>query len=409
MKSFFAAMAVLGACLAGSVQAAGFGVDLHSARATGMATAMTAHVDDSSAVLYNPAGMVHPGRTLDVQLGDTLIIPSISYTDLTGSSTKTTTQVIPPPNFYASYGITDDVSAGIGLYSPFGLVVDWPSTWPGRFAVQHVELKTYFINPSVAVRLGDRVRVGAGFDIIRTTASLKRSLDFVTQEGTVLLGAGGWSYGANFGVQVDVVPKMLSLGATYRTSASFDLKGNAHFSNVPSEFQTTASDQTAQTSVHLPNLGGIGVAYWPLPALRLAFDAGYNGWQQVQDLTITFANPALSTYLPKKWKAVWNLHLGAEYNLTDQWRARAGVLWDPAPGRPDTLTPDLPDADRVNVAAGAGYRWSHFTVDLAYTLVILTKSASTAPAFPGSYQGTANVIGLSFGWRGDIVALVRGH
>ncbi len=411
MKSFFTSVVVLGTCFAGgSAWAAAFGVDIHSARATGMATATKGHIDDASSVFYNPAGLVNAGKVLDVQLGDTLIIPSVSYTNLAGASIKTTSQVVPPPNFYVSYGITDQVSAGIGEFSPYGLVVDWPSDWDGRFQVQHVELKTYFLNPSVAVRVHDRVRLGAGLDIIRVTATLNRAIDFRTAEAGVLLGAGGWALGGNGGIQVDVVPNMLAIGATYRTSSTIDLKGKAHFTNVPVEFQSSAHDGTGMTTVHLPNTGGIGVAYRPIPDLRLAFDADYNGWQQVQDLTITFTDPNTSgTFLPKRWKHVWNYHLGGEYNINQQWRARAGILYDPTPSPNDTITPDLPDANRVNLAAGLGYRWSNFTADLAYMIVIITSNTSTAPTLPGTYQGTANIIGLSLGWRGDLVGMMGRH
>jgi len=408
MKAFFGTVVSLGMCLSGSAFGAAFGIDLHSARATAMATAMRAHVDDSSAVLYNPAGMINAGKVLDIQLGDTLVIPSISYTDpANGASTKTTIGVVPPPNFYASYGINDFASVGIGEFSPFGLVVDWPSDWKGRQLVQNVELKTYFINPSVAVRLHDRVRLGAGIQIIRAIARLNRALNFVTSEGSVELGAGGWAWGGNAGIQVDAIPNVLSFGGSFRTPASFEITGKAHFNNVPPEFQTSAHDQSASTTIHLPAVGGLGVAVWPIPELRLAFDVEYNGWQRVHDLTITFSDPATPpTYLPKRWSYVWNYHLGGEYNINEQWRARLGLLIDPTPSPNDTITPDLPDFNRVNIAAGAGYRWGHFSVDAAYQLVILTSNTSTAPAFPGTYKGTANIVGLSLGWRGDIARMI---
>jgi long-chain fatty acid transport protein len=412
MKSCIATAFILGILLAGSALGAAYAIDLHSARATAMATAVRASIDDASAVFFNPAGMLHAGKVLDVQLGDTLVIPFIKYTDLNGASTTTTTQVIPPPNFYATYGINDLVSVGIGVFSPFGLVVPWPlisndRPWAGRFLAQHVELKTFFVNPSVAVRLHDRVRLGAGISLIRGTASLTRSINFVNSEGKVDLGAGAWTWGANAGLQVDAIPSILSFGATFRMPAKFNLTGSAHFTNVPLEFQSSAHDQQAKTTIHLPLVGALAVGVRPIPELRIGFDAEYNGWQKVQELKITFEDPATpEVFLPKDWKYTWNYHLGAEYEINPQWRARAGILYDPAPTPNDTITPDLPDFNRVNLAAGGGYRWSHFSVDAAYQLVILTKNTSTSPLFPGTYNGISHIVGLSFGWRGDIAGML---
>ncbi len=395
----------------GIAQAAGFQVDVHDARATAMATAIKAHVDDASAVFYNPAGLVM-GRQLDVQVGDTLIIPSVNYKDA-NISASLEGQVVPPPHVYGAYGLNDDISVGIGLFSPFGLVVPWAANWPGRYETIRTELKTYFINPEVAVRIGDRVRVGAGIQIIRGTAELKRALQFPTQDGRVNLGGGGWGVGGNGGVMVDIIPRLLTFGATYRSAATFDITGSAHFTNVPPEFQGTIHDQRAKTTVHLPTTFGLGIAYWPIPALRLAFDADYVGWQVVTDLTISFPDTPptppntlgpLDTFLPKNWNHVWNYHLGGEYTVNEQWRVRAGIMYDPTPSPNNTITPDLPDFDRVNIGVGAGYRWYNFNFDLGYQLIILTHNNSTAavPApltSPATYNGTANIISFTVGYR----------
>ena len=399
----------------GIAHAAGFQVDVHDARATAMATAMIAHVDDASATYYNPAGLI-TGRQLDIQVGDTLIVPSVNYKDA-NLSTSTESRVIPPPHAYASYAITEDVSLGLGFFSPYGLVVPWASNWPGRYAIIQIELKTYFINPEIAFRIGDRVRVGGGVQIIRTTAELSRALKFPgqTQDGRVDLAGGAWAAGGNAGVQVDIIPAKLTAGATYRSAASLNINGNAHFSNVPPEFQGTAHDQPAVTTAHLPATFGIGIAYWPIPPLRLAFDAVYTGWQVVRDLTITFPQTAptppntsgpLDTFLPKNWSHKWNYHLGGEYWVNDQWRVRAGIMYDPTPSPNDTITPDLPDFDRVNIGAGAGYRYYGFNFDLGYQLIILTSNTSTAVVpppstlvSPATYNGTANIISFTVGFR----------
>ena len=397
---------------AGLAQAAGYAVDVHSARAIGMAQTMKAHVDDASAVFYNPAGLIM-GRQLDVQVGDTLIIPTFHVKDdRTGNTYSTEGQVIPPPHIYAAYGINDDVSVGIGMFSLFGLVVPWPADWVGNVQTIHSELKTYYFNPEVAIRLGDRVRLGLGLQIIRGTAQLSRAIAFNPgQEGRVDIAGGAWAVGGNGGVMVDIIPRRLTFGATYRSAATLDITGNGHFTNVPPEFQGTIYDQRATATAHLPQTFGFGLAFWPIPTLRLAADADYTGWQVVQELKIQFPDSPptppstvgpLDTVLPKRWSHAWLVRTGGEYTLTDQWRLRAGIMYDHTPSPADTITPELPDANRINLGLGVGYRYYNFNFDFGYQLVILMDNKSTSPTQPigsGTYSGVAHIPALTVGYR----------
>lgn len=408
MKTLAVALVLL---WTGVVQAAGFAVDVHSARAVGMAQTMKAHIDDASAVFFNPAGLIM-GRQFDIQVGDTLIIPALSVKDATGTTYTTEKEVVPPPHIYAAYALNDDISLGLGMFSLFGLVVPWAPDWPGKYQTIRTELKTYFINPEVAVRIGDRVRVGAGVEIIRGTAKLDRALLFPgQQDGRVTLGGGGWAVGGNGGVMVDIIPRMFTFGATYRSAATFDITGSAHFTGIPPEFQGSIHDQRAKTTVHLPQTFGFGLALWPIPVLRLALETEYTGWQVVQDLTISFPDTPptppntlgpLDTFLPKKWKHAWLVRTGGELTVADQWRVRAGVMYDMTPSPSETITPDIPDANRINLGAGVGYRWYNFNFDLGYQLVVFLNNDSTSPTRPigaGTYSGTANILSFTIGYR----------
>jgi long-chain fatty acid transport protein len=394
-KSVFSVLAV---GWAGSAWAAGFAVDTHAGRATGMASAVTSFIDDASAAYYNPAGLAQ-GKGLDVQVGDTVIVPSFKFQNPGGISTQGKFNAVPPPHLYAAYGITDDFSLGFGLFSPYGLVVPWPDNWEGQFLSVRSDLKTFYMNPEVAYRFADRVSVGAGVQIVRATVTLNRNLNFVDSIGKVDLGGAAWGVGANIGVQVQILPKILSFGASWRSAVGLRIKGRAHFSSVPLGLQTLLADQVAATEVHLPNTLVMGLGYRPIPALQLGFDVGYTGWQLVRNLAIKFANPDLTTIQAKNWTHTWNFHLGGEYTINPQWRVRAGLKIDPTPSPQDTITPELPDSNRVDIALGAGYRWRNFTFDLGYQLVVITSVTSTAPQFPGMYSGVANLASLTIGFH----------
>ena len=75
MKKLMLTVMGLAAVAGGSARAAGVAVDLHSARAVGMAGAVSAFIDDASAIYFNPAGIAQ-GQGLEFMIGDTPVYAS---------------------------------------------------------------------------------------------------------------------------------------------------------------------------------------------------------------------------------------------------------------------------------------------------------------------------------------------
>ena len=387
-------------CFAADASAAGFALDVHSARATSMATAMTGHVRDPSAIFYNPAGIVQ-GQGLDTQLGVTLIAPSFSYTSRSGEKTSSNFRVLPPVHAYVTYGITEKLSVGVGVYTPFGVTLGWPDGWVGRRQISSIALQTFDINPTAAYRIGP-VSIGAGLQVVRGTVRLKRQLAFGENEGSTDLGGGTWGVGANVGVMVEPIADVLSLGIHYRSAVKLSFNGLADFEGVPAPLQQQIYDQAVKTSILTPDTLAMGVAVRPVKTLLLAADVVWYGWSNFKSVDLVFPDDvggSLDNSKPKAWKNVANYHLGAEGEIKE-WRVRGGLLYDPTPSPDNTVTPDSPDATRVNVAVGGGYvHRSGFTVDLAYRLVVLLSRESTVPELPGTYSGLANLFGVTLGYR----------
>jgi long-chain fatty acid transport protein len=387
--------------LFGTAHAGGFAVDVQSARATGMGTAVTSQIDDASAIYYNAAGILQ-GKGLDLVVGDTLLIPSLQFTDSANTNTSTKAAVFPPPHVYATYGISDEVAVGVGLYSPYGLGTTWPTTWEGQQISTSSQLSTYYINPTVAVRPFERLKIGVGLDFVRGVIDSQKNIDFLGSTGTIEVGGGAWGTGANVGAQVEILPKQLSFGVHYRGEVKLDFNGMAHFTNQPVELQDVVHDQAVTSTLRLPQTVALGLSYAPIPNLRLAFDTNYADWHSLDNVIVQFndqASQSLNQNTPKNWKGTWNYHIGGEYAVNEQLRVRLGVVFDPSPSPQETLGPDLPTADLITVAAGAGYRFGKFRVDLGYEFVTLSKATSTLAQLPGTYQGNIQVLSLSLGYH----------
>src|SRR4029079_10098495 len=100
------------------------------------------------------------------------------------------------PTLYARARVHDRVAVGMGVYTAFGIGIEWPNGWMGRESAISATLKTLAFNPTVAFKIDERFSVAAGFD------ALRGAVDFVTGlpalvGGDVELAGGTWGYGFN--------------------------------------------------------------------------------------------------------------------------------------------------------------------------------------------------------------------
>lgn len=403
MKKLLSAVVMATAFGATSASAAGFALDTMSARATGQGSAMTAGVDDSSAVYYNPAGLVQT-KGLSLMAGAHIIIPGVSFTPADGSG-KVSVAPNPatPPHLFAALKLSDDVAFGLGVYTPFGNTAQWPEGWVGEQLITRSSLQTFYFSPSFAFRIADRFRAGLGMDFVRATVAQSRTLNFVDTQGSLSFGGATWGTGANAGIQVDIIKEMLTAGVAYRSSVLLPFEGAVDFRDVPPELQGTLVDQNLTADFTLPSQWQLGLSYKPMEKLRLGFDAWYVDWSSFKSLRVEFEDPALTSDDPKRWQGVWSFRVGGEYAVNDRLSVRAGFKYDPTPSPQDTLAPNLPDANRVTINVGGGYAFGALIVDLAYQLTLLNSYESTYAPLPGTYGGTAHVIGVTVGYGFDVL------
>jgi long-subunit fatty acid transport protein len=80
---------------------------------------------------------------------------------------------------------------------------------------------------------------------------------------------------------------------------------------------------------------------------------------------------------------------------------RGGFIFDQNPAPSSTLSPTLPDSNRVDFSVGVGYAFGPARVDAGYLLVyFLPADARGGVEGPeGTYQTVAHLIGLSVSAR----------
>ena len=406
--------------LAGEARAAGYSLYEQGARALGMAGAFTARADDPSAMFFNPAGLAQiEGQAL-------LVSPNAIFfrSEFAGAAPSPGVGVVEKTEdkmFFplALYYARDSgrLAGGIGMFNSYGLEVEWksPDTYTGRYISTRSKVRPFFFVPTLAFALNDRLRVGAGANLVFSKVELERHLPafnpFIGQTvdiGTAALESqtdfgAGW----NAGIQWQPAVKF-RVGACYRSKVQVDYKGNADFTRRDTgdpQFDaivaaTFPPDQPIATSVPFPAQGSIGFAYVPSDAWAFEGDFNWTWWDAFDRLEVHFPKaPALDFAAAQDWKGVMNIRVGSEYTK-DDWSYRAGYYYDRTPQPRASLGPLLPDSDRHGITLGLGHQWSRTTLD-AFALGIVAPDRSTdgqnRDGYDGTYSNSTFTVGFSLG------------
>lgn len=438
-----------------ALSAQGFSVNEHSACAMGRAgAAVAAPCDDGSAMFFNPAGLAQTpkGRT-QITVGGTFIAPSGGFTqDNTGLKSDLNDRVFPVPAVYLSHGFTDRLTAGIGLFAPYGLETDWPKTALGRFSSYNSIIRNVYVQPTVAMRLGDKIKVGAGFDVNFLHLELHQRADLSEQNTTtpgVTFGMLGipdntdfadasiigskTTFGYHVGVIVEPTPR-IALGARYmsRQRAS-DIDGKAEFKQVntgilippgspllgalgvpagtpldavlATQFQAGGAlvDQAGVTTVRLPEQLAVGVAVKVTPQIRILGDYTMQNWE-VWDAIILDFEILPTENLPQNFGKSHTWRLGGEYELKGGSVVRAGYLTHNAAAPDETVTAMLPEGARTEFTVGFGTKLGgNGHIDLAYQYIDQAdrrgRSGGPGTANDGIYTFKAHLFGAAFTWN----------
>lgn len=404
--------------------ASGFSIYEQGAKATGMAGAFIAQANDVSSVFFNPAGMAGQ-KGFQLGVGTTLIFPQFSFTGPVAVDknlyTKADAQTFTPSTFYATYAINEDLAAGFGFFTMYGLGSTWPSDWVGRELATTSDVKTFTLNPSVAYKVLDNLSVAVGVDYVIGQVSLEKSAGYIPAIGDYVeskLVADATGFGFNVGLKYNASDD-LSIGAVYRSEVSMDFSGDATFSYRSTTPQIDAvlgawfPKTTGTSTLVLPALMGVGISYNFTRDLTAEFDWMQIAWSSYDKLTVKFADPigpdqSKETVAIRNYQDSYSLRFGMEYRVNKDFSLRMGYMRDNKAVPDANLEPSLPEGDRNLFSLGAGYNFGSVTVDAFYMALqqedrTITNSevqfgSNPGAFFNGTYKGVANLFGLSLSY-----------
>ncbi|MGL4599375.1 MAG: OmpP1/FadL family transporter [Bacteroidia bacterium] len=389
-----------------NLQAGGFQLNAQGQRQLGMGHTGTGLLLNNSTLFFNPGGLVFLDTAWHFSAGASLLFPRTVYGEVSpGIYTSETVHNIGTPfQLYASCRLAKapKIGFGLGVYTPFGSRVQWPNDWKGQFLIREINLKTIFIQPTLAYQLNEHIGVGAGFVYATGGFSLRKGVpvqDTTGAYGEAVLDGKASGMGFNAGLYLRF-NEHWSLGLSYRSAVKVAVENGSADFTVPNSLAEYFPENTFSTSIKLPQVMNVGIGFsqnkW-----KFAFDINYVGWESYDTLRIDFAtntDKLDDIRSPRQYKNSSIVRFGAEYSFSEKIQLRAGTYLDFTPVQDGYLTPETPDNNRLGITCGASVQ---LTKNLGTDFSLLFTNAkprtdtNLETGFTGTFQSRAIAPGFA--------------
>ncbi|MFB9843296.1 OmpP1/FadL family transporter [Mucilaginibacter ginsenosidivorans] len=389
--------------------AQGFQVNLEGNKQIGMGHTGTGMAQDGAAIFFNP-GAVAALQQNYVQGGiSPLMFKSVFNPAGTNEQYHTANKVAPPFTFYGAWGPkAAKWKVGLGVYTPFGGLTDWGTTWPGKYTAEMLNLKAIFFQPTLSYRLTDRLSIGAGFVYNHSSVDLTRGIPLDNssgQSGQAEIKGSGKGYGWNAGIYFKASSK-LTIGFTHRSEVKTTIKDGDAFFTVPTSIQGNfPSPNQFTASIPLPATNGIGFGFYPTKQWTIALDANLVGWNSFKALSFDYKNNTATlkdTHSPRNYKNTVSLRAGAQYKAKPDLALRFGGGYVTAAAPDGYVTPEVPDASRVYGTLGLGYTLAkHLDIDVSFEYEHLNSRTQTniETQLSGTFKSNVYIPGISLAYH----------
>ncbi|MBV1776969.1 OmpP1/FadL family transporter [Burkholderiaceae bacterium DAT-1] len=410
---------MIAAAFAQSAFASGYHFGTQSISAQGTANSNAAEAGDATVLFYNPAGMSYlQGDQFSGVLA--IVNPNVSFTDkgsytAGGVPTKGGNggDIVKPtavPHLYYTHKMDDALSVGVAAFVPYGDAISYDENWAGRYNIIETKLESFNINPSFALKVNDRLRIGGGISAQYMTGTLVKGSDFGSgvaslvapmlpgmqadvlagripaaafqalvgevktmqgnpkYDGSVTVKGDDWGFGWNVGLMFDI-DESNRFSLAYRSQIRQKLTGDAKWT-LPSSLAamplvgTTVSNLLktkgyvaggASISIVTPESLSMSFLHRVDKDLALTASLTRTDHSRLQNLTIKLDSGLPQSNTVENWRNTWAGAIGATYRQSEQLTLRAGMSQDQSPVQDQFRTPSLPDGDRKTFAFGGNY------------------------------------------------------
>ncbi len=396
----------LGLILAATnANAAGFHLREQSAAAQGNAFAgATAGAENISYAYFNVAGLTrHKGTQMN--LGGTYIAPEASAHNIQGgageySDVHNIVHAAVAPNMSFSHQLNDEVTVGLGVNVPFGMVTKYDTRWAGAHHGATSKVTAVTTTPMVAWKATDKLSIGAGLPIQYFKAKLTSGYNGTPNSVSINSGYSkvegdtvdvGYQLGAMYELDENT-----RFGINYRSEINHKLKGEIEstgFLGAKGPFM----NQDINARVDAPAMLSVGAYHKLNDKWELMAEYQRVYWNSFDSIDIygSEMNVPVQGYISstkENWRDANFYAIGASYQLDDQWKLRLGLAYDEAAVKLSDRTPRIPDSNRIWYSVGLGYQYSeNLSIDAAFTYIKAKEASIDMSAGQNAAMGPYDV------------------
>jgi long-chain fatty acid transport protein len=346
--------------------------------------AFTATADNPSAIYYNPAGITQlEGQ--HIRAGLYLISTGVEFTSaLDGKKYRPDSSFQPVPQLYYVNSPKDSpLSFGLGIYTPYGLSIDWGRNTPFATRAEEGSLIYLTANPVIAWQICPTLSFAIGPQISYSEAEFKQSIGFFPGGDRFEFKGDDIGYSFNAGLRWQP-HEQWAFGVNYRYLTTMGYDGDAHTSPsaapppiAPFYFPSTA----ASASIRFPQSVAVGVSYRPTENWNLEVNADWTDWDNLN--TIAFQGLPYPP-ITLNYKSSWMYNFGVTRQLPDHYFISAGYIFSENSSPDAGFHPLIPDSDLHLMSVGGGRRGERWDWAISYTAAYNPGRTVSGSAFAPS-------------------------
>ncbi|CDF83629.1 long-chain fatty acid transport protein [Pseudomonas knackmussii B13] len=409
--------------IATSVHAGGISIYEAGQEGAGLANAGAAALaTDPSVLMSNPAGIAELKGT-QINTNGQLILGHLKFSrdsdnQFDGNEGGNALKYLPSGSFFVSQQINDSSAIGFGMYSNFGLAVDYDDDWAGRYFSRRAAVIGMSFQPTLAHKFTDNLSVGIGprimYGYYRTEVAVNNNLLGLRDapDGKLQYKDTDVGTGVNLGLLYHVSPST-QIGLAYTSKVKLEFKDSPSVHGVTNPIINAALRRADVDSLELdmnvPQTVLLSVAHDLDPQWKLLGSLGWQDWSDFGQIGVEVdANAAgVSRTVDRQYKDTWHASIGAQYQATKQWRWSMGLGYDSSAVDDKDRTVDNPMGETWRLAAGVNYQLEEgLDLHAAYTLAWLGNmddeqtKARSGETLSGTYKNAAlHIIGGGATWR----------
>ena len=343
-----------------NVGAVGFRLPNQDPVAIARGNAFVATADNPSAIYYNPAGITQMNER-NLRAGVYFVSGNTNYTPDLGRRAETNGDFQPVPQLYFVHPLQKGpLVLGIGLYSPYGLAIDWGKDTTFSTIAQEGEIRYISLNPVIAWEVNPEVSVGFGVTVNYSDTHLIQGIGLVENDRFKVEG-DGFDIGFNAGFLWRPSNKV-SFGLNYRSETTIKYEGNASTA-PPAPSPPYFSRTRTSAEVVFPQFVVAGISLRPTKDWNFELNVDWTDWDSVDE--IAFRGLSLPP-LRLNYKSSFMYEFGVTRRIDENFDASLGFFFSENSSPDANFNPIIPDSDLLLGSIGLNYRGKNFDWAAAY-------------------------------------------